>query len=92
MKLVKFLSLIILALFITNLIYTNKLVGQGREITILSQQIDAIEHDNKKLQLIVAEKGSLTKLNEEITAQGFVEPTTFAVIEKPSNVALGDLE
>lgn len=88
MKLIKLLSLLLLALAVTNLSYTNKLIGYSDQISGLYQEISSIERQNKKLQLSVSKKGSLTNLRAAIEEAGFVQSTSIVTLGADQFVAL----
>lgn len=88
MKLVKFLVVVIVLLTVVNLVHTNKLVGKGETIAALSQEIKAIEHENSKLQMIIAEKGSFINLEEKLEELGYSDPENIASLTSPEPVAL----
>lgn len=88
MKPIKFLVVIIVLLTVANLVYTNKLVGKGETITNLNREIKAIEHENHKLQLAIAEKGSFINLEEKLKEFGYSDPENIASLTSPEPVAL----
>jgi len=87
MKLVKILSLIIIALVITNVTLTNRSVDQSVTVTDLSKEISRLDHENTLLNAQIADQGSLTKLREKITAAGFVATSEIVSLKTTASVA-----
>ena len=77
-------------LIITNLYYTNKLVGHGEEINDLTADIHEIKHQNRKLEIQIAKKTSLINLQDQIAKAGFVEPESIATLRAPAPIALNE--
>lgn len=90
MKIIKILSVVIMALIISNLYFTNNLVGRGEVINEITADIHEIEHENRKLEIQIAKKTSLTNLQEKISQAGFVDPENIATLEKPNPIALNN--
>lgn len=73
MKTVKILSVIIAALLITNVVSANSAVDDSLSVTKLTNEITILTEENVALRQEVALAGSLSKLQDQILALGFVE-------------------
>jgi len=88
MKLIKFLSLIIVALVLVNVTLTNRTVDESLYLSQLSSDINSLQEDNLLRQTRIAQLGSLPVLAEKIEAAGFVETPTVVALPTPASVAL----
>jgi cell division protein FtsL len=88
MKLVKILTIIIIALVIGSVTLTNRNVDESVEVANLTKQITVIQNQNTVLTAEVAELGSLTHVSSEISALGFTDTPKIASIPTPPAVAL----
>ena len=87
MKLVKILSLVIVALVITNVTLTNRAVDQSVTVSDYSREIENLNHENALLNAAIAEAGSLTKLRVLIEEAGFVGSSNVVALPTISSVA-----
>lgn len=87
MKLIKFLSLIILALVITNVTLTNRSVDESLVVSDMTRQIATLQNDNAILKAEVAKLGSISTLRAQIEAAGFVDSPKVVSISAISSVA-----
>lgn len=90
MKLVKILSLVIVALVIGNVTLTNQAVDNSLVVTTLSQEISTLHNQNTILRTQVAVEGSIGKLAVKLEEAGYVNATEIASLDSASSVALGE--
>lgn len=73
MKMIKFLCLVIAALVVTSVTYSNHSLDDSQRVSDLTREIAEIEKNNTVLRSQIADAGSLTKMNERVQAMGFTE-------------------
>lgn len=87
MKLIKFLSVIIVLLVIANVTITNRSVDEGVTVANLGKEISALQNQNTILAAQVASAGSLGNISARLVDAGFVETKNIAAIQSTPSVA-----
>lgn len=88
MKLVKFLGILIIALFAANIIYANKLVGYGQYTLDLQTEIIALETANRELELKIAQNKSIATVTEKLEGSDFISNPKAIALTGEGYVAL----
>lgn len=88
MKLVKILSIVIVALVIGNVTLTNRNVDESVVVADLTHQITSLQNQNTILTAKVGDLGSLTHVSGEISALGFTDTPKIATLLSAPAVAL----
>ncbi len=65
----------VIILVIVELLWSNSLVGSGREIRGIDVKIAELRQENTRLEQKVASASSLMAVTQKATEMGFVEPT-----------------
>jgi hypothetical protein len=87
MKIIKFLSFIIVALVLGNVTLTNRSLDESLVVSNLSRDIATLQNENTILKAEVASAGSIKQLSARIEAAGFVSTGNIASLPSVSNVA-----
>jgi|GEM_PF-2853890 len=87
MKLIKFLSFIIIALVIGNVTLTNASVDDRLVVASLSQEISSLENAITILRSQVAQAGSIKNITSRLEAMGFTDTPKVASLPLVSAVA-----
>lgn len=84
MKLVKLLSIVIVALLIGNVVIANNAVDESVVVKTLSAEIERLNQENLKLSQESARLGSIQAASPRIEAMGFVETPVVVSLTTPS--------
>ena|SRR5690348_16817601 len=81
-SIVKSIPVIVIILAIVELLWSNTLVGSGKQVSSIDLQILSLQQENARLEQKVASASSLTTLAVKATEAGFVTPkkTQFVMI------------
>lgn len=82
MKMIKLLCIVIAALVVTSVTFSNHSLDDSQRVSDLSNEILELEKNNTVLRSQIADAGSLTKMNERVMAMGFV--TTPQIVSLPA--------
>ena len=86
----KYIFMSIVFLVVAQLVWTNTLVGSGRDVRAVDVKIAALRGENEMLVAQVASASSLLTMAERVTAMGFVAPSKsqYVMIQESVPVAL----
>lgn len=87
MKLIKFLSFIIVSLVVANVTLTNASVDDRLVVSSLSQEISSLENELTILRAQVADLGSIKNLTPRLEAMGFTDTPKVVSLPTVSAVA-----
>ncbi len=87
MRLIKFLSLIIVTLVICNVTLTNRSVDEGVVVSNLTREIAELQNQNTILKSQIAISGSIGSLTAKLEESGYVSAAKIVTISQPSSVA-----
>ena len=87
MKIVKLLFVVIAALVVTSVTYSNHSLDDSQKVADLSSEITSLEKENVILRSQIADAGSLTKIASKVEEMGFVPAEVVVSIDAPLNVA-----
>lgn len=87
MKLIKFLSFIIVTLVVANVTLTNRSVDDRLVVSSLAEEISALENEITILRAQVADLGSIKNLTPRLEAMGYTDTPKVASLPSVSAVA-----
>jgi len=87
MKTVKLLFIVIAALVITSVTYSNHSVSDSQLVGELSSEINALEKQITLTEAEIAQAGSLTQIASKVEEMGYERSTKVVSVYAPSNVA-----
>ncbi len=88
MKLIKILSVVIVALVLGSVTLANRSVDESLYVADLTRTIHELENQNLARSSRVAMLGSLTQLKDKIVDAGFVDTPLIVALPTPTSVAL----
>lgn len=71
----KSIPVVVILLIIVELVWSNTLVGGGREVSAMDLKIAALRQENERLEQKVASSSSLVTISAKAKEMGLVPPT-----------------
>ncbi len=77
-----------LGLLLSYIFGVNFQASAGYEIKALQNQINSLSQDNKKMNLSIAEKTSITNMESELVKQGFLPVKSAIYLEEQTGLTM----
>ena len=87
MKLIKLLSLVIIALVVANVTLTNRTVDDGVVLSNLNKEITDLQNETTILKSKVSAAGAIGNLSAKLAEAGFVETGKVVALSSHTSVA-----